>query len=388
MLSELKKLNLNGTSRFRTVDDRYKLLADIGSGRFGHVHLAFDTRTESFVALKELKDADSLSSLENFLFEIESLVAVKRANACSNVTSILSFGFSPEFGAYYTTSFVGLSNFFEFLEAGGDLSEDMARFFFGQLLECVSKLHQLGLAHLDIKPENILISEDLQLFICDFGSAKKLSEKLDEMLNLSQEYSAPEMYEREELALLCKGEKGLDFRRMDSFALGVVLFVMLFKSNPFRKADKSDPYYHKLMTDPSGFWKIFNSIRTISHDLLNLLEELLTSPASKRPLPQQLLKYSWVNNHGEGFSIDKGVNKNLIIHFQQRARMIIQQFEERKKRSAIEKGVKNSKDGSEIMRRFIRLNEKKIAKIRKLMSVERTSSSDSGSASSEELTPK
>jgi serine/threonine protein kinase len=65
---------------------------------------------------------------------------------------------------------------FDFPTSTGGVSEDIARFFFVKVLSAVEHLHYLGIAHKDIKLENILIDQDFNPLLTDFGFSCKLSE--------------------------------------------------------------------------------------------------------------------------------------------------------------------------------------------------------------------
>lgn len=119
-------------------------------------------------------------------------------------------------------------------EAGnGGLPETDAQHFFRQMLWAVSYLHSRRIVHRDIKPENFMLlgepgsAEAEVLKICDFGTAALLSdEQPRSMVNIGTlSYTAPEVYAR----------KGADLPA-DVWSLGVVLYVMVTGTNPFRSS--------------------------------------------------------------------------------------------------------------------------------------------------------
>ena len=96
--------------------------------------------------------------------------------------------------------------------------------------------HQQGVVHHDLKPENILLKfndsgQISKIKLADFGLHRKTSESLLAGTDScgTPEYSAPEMY-----------QEGLKFdKKIDSWALGVVLFEMIFDDVPFVSVDPS-----------------------------------------------------------------------------------------------------------------------------------------------------
>ena len=69
--------------------------------------------------------------------------------------------------------------------------------------------------------------------------------------------------------------QNFNFSKVDFFSLGIILFLLVLKSLPFNKADLSDKYYQKFLTDKNFFWNIFKNIRTVSDDFKSFIEGLL-----------------------------------------------------------------------------------------------------------------
>ena len=109
---------------------------------------------------------------------------------------------------------------------------------FAEVCQLVARLHQRRIAHLDIKPENILIDDEGVLRLCDFSRAHQWStdKRYDGLLNSisTKEYSSPERFV----------DDFFDVTAADVFSLGVLLHVMLtgyFPFSPLRKDDCSFP---------------------------------------------------------------------------------------------------------------------------------------------------
>lgn len=83
---------------------------------------------------------------------------------------------------------------FDFVKKNGKLSEGLAKNLFHQLLDSLDFLHnQIGVAHLDLKLENILISDNFQAKLCDFGFYEELKSKVSKNRG-THGYRAPETY--------------------------------------------------------------------------------------------------------------------------------------------------------------------------------------------------
>lgn len=113
-----------------------------------------------------------------------------------------------------------------YTEADQGLPEDIAHFYFTQLVSGVSWLHGKGVAHRDIKPENILLDGDGNLKIADFGLAVLFQYqgkyRESESICGSPPYVAPEVVSRK-----YRGD------RVDIWSCGVVLFVLLAGNTPW-----------------------------------------------------------------------------------------------------------------------------------------------------------
>ncbi len=90
------------------------------------------------------------------------------------------------------------------------------------------------MAHLDLKPENILIDDDLKLKICDFGFSQDVNNRITTNKG-SDGYKSPEIYRA--------SFEGFDGEKADIFALGVILFIMIFGIPPFTIASKDNCLY-------------------------------------------------------------------------------------------------------------------------------------------------
>lgn len=375
MEGEVASYSLYELSRFRCVDGRYRLLAQLGSGRFGQVHLAYDLARAELVALKEPLELSLFPRLEGFLAEVGRMVHLRERGSGLAVAQIREFNLEVREGApavYYTMDFAPLGEFFSFLESSPLVDEDSIRYFFAQLAAAVAGLHALGLAHLDLKPENVLLRADSSLLLCDLGSSAWTDKSDLAGYAGSREYCAPES-----LAHLGAAADDfpadVDLRGLDSFALGVILFVALFKSNPFMSAESSDPYYRRLLYDREAFWEIFASVREVTPAARLLLEELLLSPAAERPSARALLQSAWVTEppadpafphalrssvkaYGEAFE------ENLLRDIRQRV-----QGRGEGDRCDPKTRPRTPSDCADAVRRFARQNEERIMKLKKTL---------------------
>ena len=129
---------------------------------------------------------------------------------------------------------------FDKIEADVGVSEDIAHFYFTQLVGAVAYMHSKGVGHRDIKPENILLSSSGNLKLADFGLATLFSykgtRKQSSTMCGSPPYIAPEVISCGNKSTQYTGTKnggGYCADQVDIWSCGVVLFVLLVGNTPW-----------------------------------------------------------------------------------------------------------------------------------------------------------
>lgn len=180
-----------------------------------------------------------------------------------------------------------------YIRIGGRLSEQIARLYFLQLIEAVQYLHLKGIVHRDIKAENILLDDEFQLKLSDFGFAAPINGK-DGSGHLhtykgTYRYMAPEIH----------AAPGYSGEKVDVFACGVLLFIMAVGIAPFRSAKVSDPNYVMLQGNQKLFWSDLAAVDKkleLSQEFKSLFESLVCYEPEKRPSIAQIKKHPWLLN--------------------------------------------------------------------------------------------
>ena len=113
------------------------------------------------------------------------------------------------------------------------MGENSGRYFISQLLDVLYNLHSNGIVHRDLKLENILLDNNLNLKVCDFGFATSKHVNKLKSFRGTYTYMAPEIKEGKEY----------DGTKADIFSTGVVLFIIVQGIFPFTGA-KQDEYYN------------------------------------------------------------------------------------------------------------------------------------------------
>nr|XP_021402915.1 serine/threonine-protein kinase ULK3 [Lonchura striata domestica] len=202
--------------------DEFILTEPLGSGTYATVYKAYRKRdTREVVAIKCVnKRSLNRASVENLLMEIEILKTIRHPN----IVELKDFQWDSEH-IYLIMEFCAGGDLSRFIRMRRMLPEKVARVFLQQLACALKFLHDHNISHLDLKPQNILLSapENPQLKLADFGFAQYMS-PWDEkhVLRGSPLYMAPEM--------VCRQHYDA---RVDLWSVGVILYEALFGKPPF-----------------------------------------------------------------------------------------------------------------------------------------------------------
>jgi serine/threonine protein kinase len=126
----------------------------------------------------------------------------------------------------------------------GRFPAEIARYFFRQILEGLENIHGSGMYHGDLKPENLLLNQNYNLKLADFGFAETESADIKQFRG-TEGYMAPEILAR----VPYSGQAA------DIFAACVILFIMLAGRPPFVRAIPTDPHYKPMaLGSIQRFW--------------------------------------------------------------------------------------------------------------------------------------
>lgn len=218
--------------------DKYKIEKLLGEGGMGAVYCAYDLRLERMVALKVLAGhmATNPRYVERFLREAR--VAAKISH--SNLVQIYDVGTCN--GLYYIVmEFVDGQSLADKAKQA-PLSPDQALHVLEATLKGLSKLHNSGIVHRDIKPDNILLTKEGLAKLSDFGLAKKNSEE-QQLTQTGAIIGTPHFMSPEQCA-------GTDVdARADIYSLGLTLYFMLTGRVPYL-TDNILATLHKHINEP------------------------------------------------------------------------------------------------------------------------------------------
>jgi len=243
-----------------------QVLDIIESGAFGSVYRAEEPASRSVYALKVIP-LDSPQAVERFEREASIALQVTTSPYCiDTLDSFQRHGRGVLLMELMPTDLYSLTQ-------GEPMEENHARFYFRQLCAAVEHFHSHDLVHLDIKPENVLVDEEGNAKLCDFGFASTLSSCVDWQSVGSRYYTAPET----------TGRGVNDPCKVDIWSLGVVLHFLLTARHPsIKKRSRTSLCVDK-------------GILSCSSPCCDLLRQLLQLTPTRRPTIHEVLDHPWLD---------------------------------------------------------------------------------------------
>ena len=209
----------------QVLNNRYRVDGVLGNGGMALVYVGTDTLLRRRVAIKVLRDqfASDDDFVKRFSFEAQSAAKLSHPN----IVNIYDFG-REDHANYIVMELVDGSTLGDLLREGRALPEPVAVDYAIQIASGLAYAHRQGLMHRDVKPANILVTQDDVVKLSDFGIARAVSEHTlgvtqPGMVMGSVAYVSPEQ------------AQGHDSdERSDLYSVGVVLYQMLTGKLPFR----------------------------------------------------------------------------------------------------------------------------------------------------------
>lgn len=204
------------------LSERYIITQTVGSGGMANVYLARDLILDRDVAVKVLKfdfqdDQDAIRR-----FQREAMAASQVLH--KNIVEVYDVDEEDE-QQYIVMEYVAGTDLKTYIRENSPVSLELVVNIMSQILSAIDLAHKHGIIHRDIKPQNILITQDNQVKITDFGIAIALSETSLTQTNTllgSVHYLSPE-----------QARGGNATIQSDIYALGVVLYELITGEVPF-----------------------------------------------------------------------------------------------------------------------------------------------------------
>jgi len=206
----------------KRLSGRYKVLEWIGGGGMSNVYLAHDMILDRDVAIKVLRYSFSDEEELHRRFQREALSATSLTHP--NIVSIYDVGEDGDMH-YLVMEYVEGKTLKQYIQEFAPLSPVKCVMIMEQLTSAIAHAHQNQIVHRDIKPQNILMDQDGNVKITDFGIAIALTATSFTQTNSvlgTVHYLSPE-----------QARGGTATKKSDIYALGIVLYELLTGKLPF-----------------------------------------------------------------------------------------------------------------------------------------------------------
>ncbi|WP_406287359.1 Stk1 family PASTA domain-containing Ser/Thr kinase [Embleya sp. NBC_00896] len=260
----------------RLLDGRYRVDARVAAGGMATVYRALDTRLDRTVALKVMHAGLAQDPEFTRRFILEAKAAARLSHP--NVVNVFDQGTDGAV-AYLAMEYVEGRTLRELLTDLGNMTPREAFGVLEPMLAALAAAHRAGFVHRDVKPENVLISDDGGIKLGDFGLARATTTTATaatgKVLVGTVAYLAPEQVER-----------GESTPRSDVYAAGVVLYEMLTGRQPHHGATAVEVIYKHVHSDvpaPSL------AVPGLSHALDTLVRAATVRDPEQRPSDAEAL---------------------------------------------------------------------------------------------------
>ncbi|KAH7188820.1 kinase-like domain-containing protein [Fusarium flagelliforme] len=310
--------NVDGVSQHRV--NQYTILEEIGRGSYGAVHLAKDQFGHEF-AVKEFSKARLRKRLQSTILRqgprgprrmgpgvggpfnatprivndtndalhlIREEIAIMKKLNHPNLVQLYEVLDDPEEDSIYmvlemcrkgVVMKVGLD------EQAEPYSEENCRYWFRDLILAIEYLHAQGVIHRDIKPDNLLLSNDDVLKVVDFG-VSEMFEKPDNM-RTAKSAGSPAFLPPE----LCGKHGDVSGTAADIWSMGVSLYCLKYGRIPFNRDGVLD-MYEAIRSDEPSLPEDENP------DFIDLMQKVLNKDPEQRITMDKLREHPWVTKQG------------------------------------------------------------------------------------------
>ncbi|XP_072529534.1 testis-specific serine/threonine-protein kinase 6-like [Salminus brasiliensis] len=297
----------------------FNVISDLGEGVFSKVKLATSERHCNNVAIKIMdRTLASPAFVRKFLpreLDIIRLIYHPHIVEVHDVFEIPS-------GRVFIVMEAAATDLKKKIQELHRVPITQAKTWFSQLVSAVAYLHQLNIVHRDLKCENVLLTADGQVKLTDFGLVRFSTTDLSRTFWCTPRYAAPEV-------LL---KKPYDPKKADVWSLGVILYVMVTGTLPFRDVSRKNiPFLQReALTYPDGI--------RVEQPCRSFISYMLQYKPERRPTVAEVAAHPWLQ-----LTQEPSPEENV---FGARCKKDIQQQQQQQQHQTAEVDVKETKDDS------------------------------------------
>ena len=246
---------------------RYRIEALLGQGGMGRVYKAYDKDLDRTVAIKVVRDGAIGESDALKRFKQELVLASKISH--KNILRIHDMG---DVGGlrFISMAFVEGKDLQHIIRENPKMPLERILNFSRQIAEALAAAHAEGVVHRDLKPQNLLVDKNDQIFVCDFGLAKSFEEGAIGMTRTGAFLGTPRYMSPEQV------EGTPADGRADLYAFGLILYEMVIGDVPFTGESTLKVMYQRIQEKPK-------SPKLLRPDLPNWLVKIIMRCLERDP---------------------------------------------------------------------------------------------------------
>ncbi|KAH9027927.1 kinase-like domain-containing protein [Lactarius hengduanensis] len=270
----------------------WKIGRTIGKGSSGRVRIARHSKTGQYAAIKIVSKTALVNSrrsiqgleeqADRILLGIEREIVIMKLIDHPNIMRLYDV-WETSTELYLILEYVEGGELFDYLCKRGRLSASEALGYFQQIIAAINYCHRFNIAHRDLKPENLLLDQDKNIKVADFGMAAWQMNNTSGLLRTacgSPHYAAPEVIEG----------RAYNGSSSDIWSCGVILFALLAGRLPFDDED-----LHTLLEKVKiGSYDMPQAIDKRAQDLI---ARMLEKDVRKRITIEQILAHPFFTMH-------------------------------------------------------------------------------------------
>ncbi|CAB4255310.1 similar to Saccharomyces cerevisiae YAL017W PSK1 One of two (see also PSK2) PAS domain containing S/T protein kinases [Maudiozyma barnettii] len=257
------------------------ILQKMGEGAYGKVNLCLHKKKKYIVVIKMIFKERILvdtwvrdRTLGTIPSEIQ-IMATLNKKPQENILRLLDFFEDDDY--YYIETPIhgetGCIDLFDLIEFKTNMTELEAKLIFKQVVSGIRHLHKQGIVHRDIKDENVIVDSKGFVKLIDFGSATYVKSGPFDVFVGTIDYAAPEVLSGDPY----------EGKPQDIWAIGILLYTIIFKENPFYNIDEI----------LEGDLKVIQN-EDISPECVNLIKKILNRNVHKRPVIEEIYEDPWL----------------------------------------------------------------------------------------------
>ena len=275
-------MDLSSILKINNVD--FEIESSIGEGAQGDIYSAVNHESGISMAIK-ISDFTQAGKWRNFIIETDAIRTLQPWRF-RYLCNILDFYEDDTFGIIAMEEYD--CDLFDFaVEQNRGIGEDFGRSIFQKICIGLKSMHSSGIAHLDIKPENIMYNLNTDTpYIGDFGCCYNFVQNRKCVSRRGTTFFHPPEY---------ANQKSFNPRKSDVFSLGVTLHILLTGLFPYDVSDEIDK--RKYFIDES-----------LSPECRHLIKRMLKKNPKKRISLKDVMNHPWLLNIKQESKLRKATN--------------------------------------------------------------------------------